>query len=211
MQSEVIEAVFRQFQSWIPYPKTELNYNSAFELLIAVILSAQSTDKQVNIVTQRLFQLASSPRQLIELGEEKISDTIKTLGLYRNKAKNIYQAAQILCNQFACIVPEDRSALESLPGVGRKTANVVLNTVFDWPVIAVDTHIFRVSNRTGLAVGHNVKIVEEKLNQSVPEKYKKYAHHWLILHGRYTCMAKKPKCHSCIIQSYCYFFNSLKD
>lgn len=188
-----------------PHPTTELNYNSPFELLIAVILSAQATDVGVNKATDRLYPVANTPEAILALGVEGLKDYIKTIGLFNAKAENVIKTCRILIEQHASQVPEDRAALEALPGVGRKTANVVLNTAFGWPTIAVDTHIFRVSNRTGLAKGKNVNEVEQKLLKVVPKEFKVDVHHWLILHGRYICVARKPRCGACLIEDLCEF------
>ncbi|GAA4501121.1 endonuclease III [Pseudaeromonas paramecii] len=188
-----------------PHPTTELNYSSPFELLIAVILSAQATDVGVNKATDKLFVIANTPAAIQALGLEGLKQYIKTIGLYNAKAENILKTCAILLEQHGGQVPESREALEALPGVGRKTANVVLNTAFGWPTIAVDTHIFRVSNRTGFAPGKNVNQVEEKLLKVVPAEFKQDVHHWLILHGRYTCLARKPRCGSCLIEDLCEF------
>ena len=188
-----------------PTPTTELNFNTPFELLIAVLLSAQATDISVNKATASLFQVAPSPQSMFDLGEATIREHIKTIGLFNTKAANIVKTCQLLLTKHGGQVPEDRAALEALPGVGRKTANVVLNTAFGWPTIAVDTHIFRVANRTGFDPGKNVDQVEEKLLKVVPAEFKIDCHHWLILHGRYTCIARKPRCGSCIIEDLCEF------
>jgi len=188
-----------------PKPTTELNYTSPFELLIAVILSAQATDVSVNKATDKLYPIANTPETIFALGVDGLKEYIKTIGLYNAKAENIIKTCSILINLYNSQVPEDRKALESLPGVGRKTANVVLNTAFGWPTIAVDTHIFRVANRTGFAPGKNVDEVEEKLLRYVPTEFKLDVHHWLILHGRYTCIARKPRCGSCLIEDLCEF------
>lgn len=191
-------------------PTTELNYTNTFTLLIAVVLSAQATDVGVNKATAELFKKVSSPREILDLGEEGLINHIKTIGLYKTKAKNILKLCAILEEQFGSQVPESRDALESLPGVGRKTANVVLNTAFGFDTIAVDTHIFRISNRTGLALGKNVLEVELNLLKRVPKKFLKNAHHWLILHGRYVCKAKRPLCGSCIVSNFCNFQGKIK-
>lgn len=188
-----------------PHPTTELNFSSPFELLIAVILSAQSTDKGVNKATAKLFPVANTAQAIYDLGVEGLKGYIKTIGLFNSKAENIIKTCGILASQYHGEVPEDRQALEALPGVGRKTANVVLNTAFGWPTIAVDTHIFRVCNRTKFAVGKDVVKVEEKLLKVVPAEFKVDVHHWLILHGRYTCVARKPRCGACIIEDLCEF------
>jgi len=188
-----------------PHPKTELNYSSPFELLIAVILSAQATDVSVNKATDKLYPIANTPEKIAALGVEGLKTYIKTIGLFNSKAANVIKTCTLLVEQHNSLVPEDREALEALPGVGRKTANVVLNTAFGWPTIAVDTHIFRVSNRTKLAMGKNVEQVEAKLLKVIPAEFKVDVHHWLILHGRYTCIARKPRCGSCIIEDLCEF------
>lgn len=202
--------VFVRLRDHIPHPTTELVWdNSPFELLIAVVLSAQSTDVGVNKATRTLFAEANTPEAMLALGLDGIKTHIRTLGLYNNKAKHIVALCQQLIEQHGSEVPHTRSALEALPGVGRKTANVVLNTAFGEPTIAVDTHIFRVSNRTGLAPGKNVNEVEQKLLKVVPDEFKLDAHHWLILHGRYTCVARKPRCGSCIIEDLCEFSDKI--
>jgi endonuclease-3 len=188
-----------------PHPTTELNYSNAFELLIAVILSAQATDVGVNKATDKLFPVANTPQAIYDLGLEGLKSYIKTIGLFNSKAKNVIETCRILVEKYDSVVPENREALEALPGVGRKTANVVLNTAFGWPTIAVDTHIYRVSNRTKLAMGKTVEKVEEKLIKVIPAEFKVDVHHWLILHGRYTCLARKPRCGSCIIEDLCEF------
>lgn len=188
-----------------PHPTTELHYNSPFELLIAVILSAQATDVGVNKATAKLYPVANTPAAILELGLDGLKSYIKTIGLYNAKAENVIKTCQQLLTLHGGEVPEDRAALEALPGVGRKTANVVLNTAFGWPTIAVDTHIFRVANRTGFAPGKNVDEVEQKLLKHVPAEFKLDVHHWFILHGRYTCIARKPRCGSCLIDDLCEF------
>jgi len=188
-----------------PNPTTELNYSNAFELLIAVILSAQATDVGVNKATDKLYPVANTPEAIYALGLDGLKEYIKTIGLFNSKAKNVLETCRILIEKHNSEVPEDRAALEALPGVGRKTANVVLNTAFGWPTIAVDTHIYRVSNRTKLAMGKTVEKVEEKLLKVVPKEFKVDVHHWLILHGRYTCIARKPRCGSCIIEDLCEY------
>lgn len=188
-----------------PKPETELVWNTPFELLISVLLSAQATDVSVNKATAKLYSIANTPAAMLELGVDGIKKYIKTIGLFNSKAENVFKTCQILVKQHNSEVPEDRAALEALPGVGRKTANVVLNTAFGWPTIAVDTHIFRVSNRTKFAAGKNVDEVEQKLLKVVPKEFKVDVHHWLILHGRYTCIARKPRCGSCIIEDLCEF------
>lgn len=194
-----------------PNPTTELEYDTPFQLLIAVLLSAQATDVGVNKATRKLFPAAPTAEAMLALGVDGIKEHIKTIGLFNSKAENAYKTCKILVEQHGGQVPESRDALEALPGVGRKTANVVLNTAFGWPTIAVDTHIFRVSNRTKLAPGKNVKEVEEKLIKVVPKEFKVDVHHWLILHGRYTCIARKPRCGSCIIEDLCEFKDKTSD
>ncbi len=205
MNKEKRLQIFQRLDKAIPEPTTELNYKTPFELLTAVLLSAQATDKGVNKATAKLFPAANTPQAIYELGEEKLKEYIKTIGLFNSKAKHLIQTSKILMEQCDGEVPEDRKALESLPGVGRKTANVILNTAFGHPTIAVDTHIFRVSNRTKIAPGKNVLEVEQKLLRHVPEQFKKDAHHLLILHGRYTCVARSPKCGECVIEDLCEF------
>lgn len=200
-------AIFQLFHAYNPHPTTELIYSSPFELLIAVILSAQATDKSVNKATQILFVKANTPEKIAALVLTGLKKYIKTIGLYNTKAKNIIKTCKILLEQYQGNIPNNREALESLPGVGRKTANVILNTVFHQPTIAVDTHIFRVCNRTGLARGKTPLAVEKMLLKVVPKKYLKNAHHWLVLHGRYICLARKPKCPECIIQDLCEYPN----
>jgi endonuclease-3 len=197
--------LFERLKEANPAPTTELRYTSPFELLVAVILSAQSTDKGVNKATAKLFKVANTPQQILDLGLRGLKRYTKTIGLYNTKSANILKTCHILVAQHHGQVPHTREALEALPGVGRKTANVVLNTAFGHPTIAVDTHIFRVANRTGLAPGKTVRAVEDKLNQVVPERYKHDAHHWLILHGRYTCIARTPRCGSCVIFDLCEY------
>ena len=199
--------IFQRLQAANPKPTTELEYNSTFQLLIAVILSAQATDKSVNLATQRFFPKYGTPSALLSLGEEGLAQYIKTIGLYKTKARNVILTCQRLIELHGGEVPENREALEALPGVGRKTANVVLNTAFGHPTIAVDTHIFRVSNRTGIAPGKTVLDVERKLNKVVPRPFLLDAHHWLILHGRYVCVARKPKCPQCGISDLCEYKN----
>ena len=203
MQKKDIIRLFEALKDINPEPKTELNYSTPFELLIAVLLSAQATDVGVNKATAKLFPVANTPEAFLKLGEEGLKKYINTIGLYNSKAKHAIQTARKLVDEFNGEVPRTRKELESLPGVGRKTANVVLNVLWGEPTMAVDTHIFRVSNRTGLAPGKTPLEVEKKLLQVIPKKYMKYAHHWLILHGRYTCTARKPKCHICPIHQDC--------
>jgi endonuclease-3 len=195
--------IFRRFRQANPHPTTELEHGSPFELLVAVVLSAQATDKSVNLATRKLFP--ATPEKIVRLGVAGLEDIIKSIGLFRTKAKNVVALSEILLRDHAGKVPEQREALESLPGVGRKTANVVLNTAFGQPTVAVDTHIFRVANRTGIAPGKDVLSVEEKLLKSTPPEYLKDAHHWLILHGRYVCLARKPGCPECLIKDLCEF------
>jgi endonuclease-3 len=188
-----------------PEPKTELEYATPFQLLVAVILSAQATDKGVNLATRALFRDAPTAAAIAALGEAKLADYIKTIGLYKTKARNVLATAQIIARDYGGEVPASREALEALPGVGRKTANVVLNVAFNEPTIAVDTHIFRVANRTGLAPGADVRTVEDKLLRAVPDDFRRHAHHWLILHGRYVCKARKPDCVACIVRDLCAY------
>ena len=197
--------LFDRLAQAIPDPSTELNYSSPFELLVAVVLSAQATDKGVNKATAKLFPIANAPQTIFLLGEEGLKAHIKTIGLYNSKAKNIIELSRLLLERHGGEVPHTREELEALPGVGRKTANVILNTAFGQPTIAVDTHIFRVSNRTGIAPGKNVTEVEKKLDRHVPKEHKQDAHHLLILHGRYTCIARKPRCGSCVIEDLCEY------
>ena len=205
MNKEKRYQILSRLREQNPHPETELEYSSPFELLVAVTLSAQATDVGVNKATRKLFPVANTPQAILDIGHDTLRDYIKTIGLFNSKAANVYKMCQILIDQHNGIVPENREALEALPGVGRKTANVVLNTAFGWPTIAVDTHIFRVSNRTKFAMGKDVVAVEQKLEKVVPKEFKVDVHHWLILHGRYTCVARKPKCGSCIIEDLCEF------
>jgi endonuclease-3 len=200
-----VEEIFARFAKAEPEPQTELKYTDPFTLLVAVVLSAQATDAGVNKATPALFRLADTPQKMAALGEEKVRDLIKTIGLYRGKARNVIALSQKLVAGHGGKVPADRDALEALPGVGRKTANVVLNVAFGRPTIAVDTHIFRVANRTGLAPGRNPLEVEAGLEKVVPERYLLHAHHWLILHGRYICLARRPRCPDCLIADICRF------
>jgi len=206
-----IEDFFSRLKKQNPDPKTELKYKNPYTLLVAVALSAQATDKSVNKATEPLFKTVDTPEKMVALGEAKLADAIKTIGLYRGKAKNVIALSKILIEKHGSRVPEDRDALEELPGVGRKTANVVLNVAFGEPTIAVDTHIFRVSNRTGLAPGKNPLEVEEGLLKIVPDAYKLHAHHWLILHGRYTCVARKPLCPTCVVRDLCRFKDKTRE
>lgn len=209
MNKDKRHEIFSRWREANPHPKTELNYSTPFELLVAVTLSAQSTDKGVNKATDKLFPVANTPETIYALGVEGLKEYIKTIGLYNNKAKNIIAACKMLVELHDSKVPEDRTALEALPGVGRKTANVVLNTAFGHPTMAVDTHIFRVGNRTGIAKGKNVVEVEKKLLRFIPKEFMVNAHHWLILHGRYICVARKPKCVACLISDLCDFKDKL--
>ena len=206
-----VEDFFARLKKHTPDPKTELQYVNSYTLLVAVVLSAQATDKGVNKATAPLFKSVKTPEQMVALGEEGLTQTIKTIGLYRGKAKNVIALSKLLIENHGGKVPRDREALEALPGVGRKTANVVLNVAFGEPTIAVDTHIFRVSNRTGLAPGKDVVEVETKLEKVVPDAYKLHAHHWLILHGRYTCVARKPLCPTCVVRDLCRFKDKTKE
>ena len=205
MKADQRHEFFRRMQELNPHPKSDLEYSTPFELLIAVILSAQATDKGVNVATRKLYAVANTPEKILKLGLEGLTEYIQTIGLYRNKAKNVFATCQILVEQHNSQVPDNRDALEALPGVGRKTANVVLNIAFGQPTMAVDTHIFRISNRMGLAPGKDVIAVEMKLYKNIPEEFMQHAHHWLILHGRYTCVARKPKCGACAVFDLCGF------
>jgi endonuclease-3 len=207
MNPKKIDKIFLRFQQTNPQPTTELQYSSPFELLIAVILSAQATDVSVNKATKKLFHIANTPEKLLHLGEVKLKEYIKTIGLFNTKASNIIKTCQLLIEKHASRVPNQRAALEELAGVGRKTANVILNTCFGQPVIAIDTHIFRVANRIGLTQGKTPLEVEKQLMQAIPAQFTQDAHHWLILHGRYTCIARKPRCLDCLIQDLCEFSN----
>jgi endonuclease-3 len=211
MKAAQREEMFRRLKSLNPEPATELQYRTPFELLVAVVLSAQATDRSVNLVTPQLFKVSSSPAAMLALGQDGLEAYIKTIGLYRTKAKNLLAACRILIERHGAEVPRTREALESLPGVGRKTANVILNTAFGEPTIAVDTHIFRVANRTGLAPGKNVVEVENKLVKLVPDAYRRHAHHWLILHGRYVCKARRPECPACSIRDLCDYRHKTRD
>ena len=205
MNAAQCRELFLRLKQLNPAPATELRYTTPFELLLSVILSAQSTDKGVNKATEKLFRVANSPQQILDLGLRGLKRYVKTIGLYNTKASNILKTCKLLIERHGGQVPATRAELEALPGVGRKTANVVLNTAFGHPTIAVDTHIFRVANRTGLAPGKTVRAVEDKLNRVVPEEFRHDAHHWLILHGRYTCVARKPRCGSCVIFDLCSY------
>ncbi len=203
MDYHTISEVFRRFQEQEPDPKGELNHTNAYTLLVAVALSAQATDVGVNKATEALFKVADTPQKMLDLGEEGLVDHIKTIGLFRQKAKNVMKTARILVEEYGGEVPSSRAALQSLPGVGRKTANVVLNMWWHVPAQAVDTHILRVGNRTGIAVGKDVEAVERAMEDNVPAEYQQHAHHWLILHGRYVCKARKPVCGNCLIRDIC--------
>ena len=205
MNAEKRHAIFTRLQKENPHPTTELEYKTPFELLIAVLLSAQATDVSVNKATRVLYAVANTPEAIYALGVDGLIPYIQTIGLFRTKAKNVIATCHLLMTEHHSEVPRNREALEALPGVGRKTANVVMNTAFGEPTIAVDTHIFRVSNRTGIAPGKNVDIVEQKLLKFVPKEFRQDAHHWLILHGRYTCIARKPKCWNCMIADLCEY------
>ena len=205
MQRAARVEMFRRFQAANPHPKTELEYTSPFELLIAVVLSAQSTDVGVNKATRKLFAVANTPQAIHDLGEEALMQHINSLGLYRSKARHVIGLCALLVQKHASVVPNTRAELELLPGVGRKTANVVLNTIFGQPTMAVDTHIFRLGNRIGLAPGKTVLAVEQALLKNIPKEFLVDAHHWLILHGRYICQARKPKCHECLIADLCAY------
>ena len=205
MNAQQRQAMFERLRALNPHPATELEYSTPFELLVAVILSAQATDKSVNLATRRLFPVANTPRAILDLGVEGLSSYVRSIGLYQGKARNIITTCRILLEQHGGQVPAEREALEALPGVGRKTANVILNTAFGQPTMAVDTHIFRVANRTGLAPGKTVREVEERLLKRVPTEFLQDAHHWLILHGRYVCKARVPVCPTCAIADLCEF------
>ncbi|WP_048305786.1 endonuclease III [Halomonas sp. PR-M31] len=205
MNAQKRQAIFARLREHTPTPTTELRWTSPFELLTAVLLSAQATDVSVNKACARLFPIANTPEAILELGLERLKEHIKTIGLYNNKAKNLMKTCQLLVEHHGGEVPQTRAELETLPGVGRKTANVILNTAFGQPTIAVDTHIFRVCNRTRIAPGKNVVEVEQKLMRHVPKEFRQDAHHWLILHGRYTCVARKPRCGSCVIEDLCEY------
>lgn len=210
MNAKTIREIFLRFRKANPHPTTELISHNHFELLVAVILSAQATDKSVNKATENLFQAASTPQEMLKLGLAKVESYVKSIGLYRTKAKNIIATCKLLIEQFHSKVPHDREALESLPGVGRKTANVILNTCFGEPTIAVDTHIFRVANRIGLANGKTPLAVEIQLYEVIPKEFLHDAHHWLVLHGRYICVARKPKCPDCLIRDLCQYKDKTK-
>lgn len=211
MNKEKRIEIFSRLKAENPHPETELEYSTPFELLIAVLLSAQATDVSVNKATRKLYPVANTPESIRALGEEGLKQYIRTIGLFNSKAKNVIRLCEILLEQHGGEVPQTREALEALPGVGRKTANVVLNTAFGQPTIAVDTHIFRVSNRTKIAPGKNVDEVEQRLMRVVPKEFQLDAHHWLILHGRYVCVARKPKCGACVIEDLCEFKQKTSD
>lgn len=210
MKPDKIEQFFARLQAQNPAPKGELNYTNAYTLLVAVTLSAQATDAGVNKATEKLFKIVKTPQDMLRLGEDGLKKHIRTIGLFNAKARNIIAAAEMLVRDYGGEVPQDRDELVKLPGCGRKTANVVLNIAFGQPTMAVDTHIFRISNRTGLAPGKNVDAVEQKLLKVVPDKYMQHAHHWLILHGRYVCKARKPDCPQCIVRDLCAFKDKTK-
>ncbi|HEX7073622.1 MAG TPA: endonuclease III [Hyphomicrobiaceae bacterium] len=205
LSPDQIREIFRRFATANPEPKSELEYHNPFTLLVAVVLSAQATDAGVNKATRSLFKIADTPEKMLALGEDRLREAIRTIGLYRNKAKNVIALSQELVSKYGGEVPKDRESLETLPGVGRKTANVVLNVAFGQPTMAVDTHVFRVANRTGLADGKTPLEVEQQLLKIVPPEYARHAHHWLILHGRYVCKAKKPECPRCLINDLCTY------
>ena len=211
MNAQKRREIFRRFQAANPHPATELKYTTPYELLVAVVLSAQATDKSVNLATAELFRTANTPQKMVELGVKGVEEYIRRIGLFRTKAKNLFALSRMLLDEHCGALPQNREALERLPGVGRKTANVVLDSAFGQPTVAVDTHIFRVANRTGLAPGKDVSTVEEKLLKFTPPEYLKNAHHWLILHGRYVCLARKPGCPQCLIRDLCEFRPKTKD
>jgi endonuclease III len=211
MNPEKRRGIFARFAAANPEPTTELEYRTPYELLVAVILSAQATDKSVNVATRELFKVADTPQKMVALGTAGLVSYIKTIGLFRNKAKNVVEMSRLLLERHGGEVPSTRDALEGLPGVGRKTANVVLNTAFGQETMAVDTHIFRVANRTGIAPGKDPLEVEERLEKFVPAPYRRNAHHWLILHGRYVCKARKPECPRCLIRDLCEYRQKTKD
>ena len=210
MKKDDIRLFFERLADGDEAPETELNFTNPFTLTVAVVLSAQATDKGVNRATAELFQLADTPEKMVALGEDRIRDLVKTIGLFRTKAKNVFLLSQKLIEEFDGVIPQTREALMSLPGVGRKTANVVMNVAFGLPTFAVDTHVFRLSNRTGLAPGKTVLDVEKKLEKRVPDPYRVHAHHWLILHGRYICTARKPRCPDCAVADICKFKGKTK-
>jgi len=202
---QAIREIFTRFQAGEPEPKGELEHVNAFTLVVAVALSAQATDAGVNKATRALFEVADTPQKILDLGEAALTDHIRTIGLYRNKARNVIRLSRILVEEYGGVVPNSRAALQSLPGVGRKTANVVLNMWWHYPAQAVDTHIFRVGNRSGICPGKDVDAVERAIEDNIPVEFQQHAHHWLILHGRYTCVARKPKCNACLIRDLCQF------
>lgn len=210
MKADKIDQFFARLQAQNPEPKGELNYTNPYTLLVAVTLSAQATDAGVNKATEKLFKIVKTPQDMLKLGEAGLKQHIRTIGLFNSKAKNVIAAAEMLVRDYGGEIPQDRDELVKLPGCGRKTANVVLNIAFGQPTMAVDTHIFRISNRTGLAPGKNVDAVEQKLLKVVPDKYMQHAHHWLILHGRYVCKARKPECPTCIVRDLCAFKDKTK-
>jgi len=211
MNPEKRGAIFERLRAANPSPKTELAYRTPFELLVAVVLSAQATDKSVNLATGKLFRQADTPRAMLALGMDGLVEHIRTIGLYRSKAKHLIETCRLLIERHGGEVPKSREALEALPGVGRKTANVILNTAFGHATIAVDTHIFRVANRTGIASGSEVREVEDRLMKFVPEEFRRNAHHWLILHGRYVCKARRPECPGCLIRDLCEYRQKTRD
>jgi len=211
MNPDKRRAIYQRLRAANPHPRSELVYRTPYELLVAVVLSAQATDKSVNLATAKLFPVANTPAKMVALGVDRLEDSIRTIGLYRNKAKNVIALSKLLIEHHGGEVPAAREALEQLPGVGRKTANVVLNVAFGQPTIAVDTHIFRVANRTGLAPGKDPLAVEQKLVKFTPPEFAQDAHHWLILHGRYVCLARKPGCPQCVIRDLCEFRGKTKD
>ncbi|WP_071672512.1 endonuclease III [Nioella nitratireducens] len=202
---QTIHEIFARFHAAEPEPKGELNHTNAYTLVVAVALSAQATDVGVNKATEKLFQIVDTPQKMLDLGEERLIEHIKTIGLYRNKAKNVMKLSRILVEEYGGVVPSSRAALQGLPGVGRKTANVVLNMWWHYPAQAVDTHIFRVGNRSGICPGKNVDAVERAIEDNIPVEFQQHAHHWLILHGRYKCKARKPGCPTCLINDLCAF------
>ena len=208
---QTINEIFTRFQTAEAEPKGELNHTNAYTLVVAVALSAQATDAGVNKATEKLFKIADTPEKMLTLGEESVIEHIKTIGLYRNKAKNVIKLSRILVDEYGGVVPSSRAALQSLPGVGRKTANVVLNMWWGHPAQAVDTHIFRLGNRSGIAPGKDVEAVERAIEDNIPAEFQQHAHHWMILHGRYTCVARKPKCQACLINDLCQFEEKTND
>ena len=207
MTADERRRLFERLRAANPQPRTELSYRSPYQLLVSVMLSAQATDRSVNLATKRLFRVAATPKAMLELGEDGLAGYIRTIGLWRVKARHAIAASRLLIERHGGRVPRERAALEALPGVGRKTANVVLNTAFGLPTIAVDTHIFRVANRTGLAPGRNVRAVEDRLVKFVPDEFRRHAHHWLLLHGRYVCKARRPACPQCPVRDLCLYLD----